>query len=109
MTEAHPPFPDRWPNEKVARVVELALKGATAGSIAKDLADGTTPATIRRMLKHWGITDRHTVPVPVELHSGHRQKLFAKARSMGLEGDELARRLIMIIINEQMYEAVIDE
>jgi hypothetical protein len=109
MTDAHPPFPDQWPNQKVARVVSLALKGATAGNIAKDLNDGTRPGTIRKMLKHWGIGERHTVPVPIELHSSYRQKLFAKAREMNTDGDELARRLITVIISDQMYGAVLDE
>lgn len=107
--KGHPPYPDQWPNRKVARIVELAVKGATAGAICADLADGTRPNEIRTMLRHWSITERYTAPVPVELHSKLRAKLFADGRARGVDGAALLTECARYLIKDTMYESIIDD
>lgn len=104
-----PLFADQWPNKKVARIVELAVSGATARSICDDLADGTLPNEVRVMLSHWGIKERHTVPVPVHLNSKLRAKLFDDARERGKDGHELLADCARHTIKDTLYEGIIDD
>lgn len=81
-----------------------------APTIAKILADGTTPGTIRGLWRSWGLpklVGRQAV-VPVVLTSSERKLLERRARRVGVSPEEWARRVLIGATQGDLYDAVTD-
>lgn len=101
----------QFSNEKAARIGYLTGRGLDSIKIALDLNDDTTPATVRRMWKHWGLvegTGRAVVEVPVPLEAAHRRKLERQANILGIEPSEFIRRIAICAVEDDLYQAVTD-
>lgn len=113
MKKGRPPFQPRWSNRKALRVGFLLGRGRQAPDIAIELADGTTAATIRMMrgwagLKEFGKARGATSAV-VQLTSAQARLLRKRAKQQGLTTEEWLRRVASAAIEDDMFEAIVDD
>lgn len=108
-----PPFEDRWPNDKVAQITVMIMRGMSCPAIAAELADGTTSNDINKMIVHWGIKPpggRRNLPVKVMLSARDRTLLHHHAQKRGIDMGELARRIIHTMnIHQSLYTNVLED
>ena len=112
MSRGHPPFEDKWPNWKVARVVDLARDNLSAPAIAAELGDGTDPATINAMLSEWGIQRLHgrkNLQIRISLPARDRTLLHAEAIKRETDMANLGRQIISGAVRFNLVAAVIGE
>lgn len=100
---------ERWTNAKAAYVGFLLGQRKMTTEISRNLADGTSPETIRTMQRRWklprlGTKSGHFIELtPVQL-----ARLEAQAKALGVSPDEWARRVLVCAIEDKMYQAVTD-
>ena len=88
----------------------LAGIGRSSVDIAADLADGTTPETIRAQWRRHGIAARtKATQVPIELGRHHLGRLSDLAKARGIAPEEWLRRLAVAAIKDDLFDAVVDE
>lgn len=112
MSRGHPPFEDKWPNWKVARVVDLARDNLSAPAIASELGDGTDPATIRRALDYWGIqrkTGRKDLQIKMSLSARDRTLLHSEALRRETDMGNMAKMIVSGTLRFDLVAGVIGE
>jgi len=105
------PFKPKWSNSKALRIGYLTGLGRTARAIAEELADGTTPESIRGQWRRHGIVDRRRdgVDIRVRLSSYELKALGQAAEARGLDPEEWVRRVASAAIRDDLFDAVVDE
>lgn len=103
-------FKERRTNAWAALVGFYLGQGRLAPQIASILHDGTTAETIRTMTAKWGLPrgKNRSMPVPVYLEAKLRLKLWHEANRKGCKPEELLRRIAVAIIEDDLFDAVID-
>lgn len=103
-------FVERWTNAKAAMIGYLHGKRLNAREIADHLNDGTSDATIRAALRR-----RYDLPanpssaaVIVDLNPVRKKTIEDRAKKLHCTPDEYARRIVVSVIDDDLYEAVID-
>ncbi|MHA6687717.1 hypothetical protein [Mesorhizobium sp. A556] len=104
---------DRWTSAKAAYIGYLTGRGYTSVDIAKIMNDGTSKETVRGQWRRWGLPraeidgTRCTI-VPVPLFTGTRKRLSKCAAKVGCAPDEFLRRIIVSVVEDDLYVAVTD-
>ena len=102
-------YPERWTNAKAALVAFRTGQGRTSTAIAAELADGTSPETIRHLWKIWGLPyngQDATIQVPI---SDQKRGLLAKrAADEGIEPEIWASNVLSFAIRDSMYKAIVE-
>lgn len=104
---------ERRTNAWAGRVGYFTGRGHSAEVVARFLNDGTSPETVRRMWKLWGLQDvghnRNNIYVPVKLTVYERKVLQRLAEARGIDLAEWLRRIgLSCGIPEDLYQAVTD-
>lgn len=104
----------RWSNAKCALVGYLTGRGYTSREIEKILNDGTSKDTVRGQWRRWGLplpeqNGQRVAVMPVALASGPRNKLSQRAKKVGIAPDEFLRRIIVCVLDDDLYQAVVDD
>lgn len=105
---------ERWTNAKSGFVGYLTGRGYTSGEIERILNDGTSMHTVRGMWRRWGLPltetgGRRSFVVPVSLGRSARSKLAKSAKKVGITPDEFLRRIIVSVVDDDLYKAVVDD
>ncbi len=107
-----PLYSDQWSNRKAALVAFRIGQGVPYPAIARELNDGTTTASLRRMAREWQIRPDKMrpgyAPVPVPLFGEHRTAILQEAKRRGRSLPELIGEVTAIIVRDDMFGAVID-
>lgn len=103
-----------WSNAKCALVGYLTGRGYTSGEIARILHDGTSKDTVRGQWRRWSlplpeVAGQRVSVLPVALGRGPRHKLTKRARQVGIAPDEFLRRIIVCVLDDDLYQAVVDD
>lgn len=99
-------FTEKRTNAWAALVGFYIGRGRLAPQIASILSDGTSPGTIRSLTCSWGLptSGRREAIVPVQLSAARRRKLQAEARRLRCSPEELARRLLLSILDDDRVD-----
>lgn len=101
-----------WPNGKAARVGYMLGQGCSTPAIAAALGDGTSADTIRRMRREWGIAGDRTkgrvISLAIELDSPRRAELNDQSQALGIAPSEFVRRVLLCVLDDDLYQAVTD-
>jgi hypothetical protein len=101
-----------WPSSKVARVAYLLGQGYNSPAIARRLDDDTQPELIRKMARHWGLSQQegrgNATTLTIHLGARVREKLERQAAELDISPSEFVRRIAVCAINDHMYRAVTD-
>lgn len=88
-------FIERWTAAKAAFIGYWAGRGYSYQAIAERLADGTSPATIRRMRRLWKLPARDgIVSINIDMTVRERAHLFSRAAQHNLPPEEFGRLLL---------------
>ncbi|MER9125424.1 hypothetical protein NKH81_20415 [Mesorhizobium sp. M0959] len=103
-----------WSNAKCAYIGYLTGRGYTSGEIERILRDGTSKDTIRGQWRRWGlplpeVKGQRCSIMPVALGFGPRTKLTKRAKQVGIAPDEFLRRIILSVLDDDLYQAVVDD
>ena len=103
-----------WSNAKCALVGYLTGRGYTSTEIEQILHDGTSSATVRGQWRRWGlplpeVNGHRCSIIPVPLTVGPRTKLAKQAKKLGITPDEFLRRIIVCVVDDDLYRAVVDD
>ncbi|MBZ9678242.1 hypothetical protein [Mesorhizobium sp. ES1-1] len=103
-----------WSNAKCALVGYLTGRGYTSREIERILNDGTSKDTVRGQWRRWGLplpeqNGQRVAVMPVALASGPRNKLSQRAKKVGIAPDEFLRRIIVCVLDDDLYQAVVDD
>lgn len=85
---------ERRTNAWAAMIGFLTGRGYSSVAIARAVADGTTPGTVRRMWVLWGLSRRRT-NIVIDLGGKERANLAKRADQHGLKIEEYCRRLLV--------------
>jgi hypothetical protein len=111
MTALPHQFQSRHSNRWAMRMGFMLGRGMASTDIAKALADGTHPATVRGLAKKAGLLPEvpRQVVVPIAMASWQRDALAAKAAELGVETGVLALRILeSAVVLDDLYGAVTD-
>jgi len=102
---------ERWSNAKVARIGFLLGQGYTTPAVAEMLDDGTSEGSIKRMRLHWelptaGAEQAFDVRIPFD--NQRRAKLCDQAAALGISPMEFMRRIMLCVVDDELYDAVND-
>lgn len=105
---------ERWTNAKAGFVGFLTGRGYTSTEIERIINDGTSKDTVRGLWRRWGLPltetgGRRCFVVPVPLKQVTRQQLTRRARQAGVTPDEFLRRIIISVVEDDLYKAVVDD
>lgn len=101
---------ERYTNAKAALIGFLHGLGQDSQQIAKQLDDGTMPETIRALIRAKYDLPRSPLTATIWAAIDHtrRHKIKARAEVLGITPEEFARRVLMCVIDDDLYTAVID-
>jgi hypothetical protein len=100
---------ERWTNAKAAHCGFNLGMARNSVEVAEILGDGTSPETLRRMIKLWQLpVDRANRGLLVRITSHKKRKLREKADSLGIEPEEFLRRIVECVVGDDLYDAVTD-
>lgn len=108
------PFESKWPIEKGAMIGFLTGLGLSSHEIEKELADGTTAATIRAQWRRARLPmelvggPKHR-RMPIALKTRERVRAEKQAAGQGLPVEEFLRRIIVIAARDDMYDAIVGD
>lgn len=102
---------ERWTNSKSALVGYYVAKGLGSPDVSARLADGTSPATLRGIVKKWrlpgGFSNRGC---RFPLLSSHKRRLLVdQAAEIGIESEEMLRRICECAIGDSLYAAIVGD
>ena len=106
------PLVERWTNAKAGYIGYLTGRGYSSSKIAKIVGDSTAPATVRGMWRRWGLprpASRLHKIVPVEIAGAYHGKLSERAQAVGITPNEFLRRVIICVVVDDLYAAVVDD
>lgn len=106
------PLVERWTNAKAGYIGYLTGRGYTSVKIAKIMADGVNSATVRGMWRRWGLprpTHRSDRILPIEMTGTRLSLLSQRAKAVGLTPNEFARRVLVCVVTDDLYHAVVDD
>jgi len=103
-----------WSNAKCAYVGYLTGRGYSSREIERILRDGTSKDTVRGQWRRWGLplpemNGQRVSVLPVALPFGPRTKLSQSAKQVGIAPDEFLRRIIVCVLDDDLYRAVVDD
>jgi len=102
------PFPPIWPNLKAIRVGYLAAMGYTSHGIADQLADGTSPETIRSQLRRAGIHRAKGALVPVHMSAFEIRLLNQRAAQEGMAPTDWLHHIAAAAARDDLFRAIVD-
>jgi len=103
-------FGKAWARRKVAIIAFYVGRGYSSGQIAKIIADGTKASTIRWQWRRWGLPIKPGVTyIPVPITVPLRTRLWALAAQRRVSPEEWLRRVVEVAVDEDMFEAIVDE
>jgi len=88
----------------------MSGQGFTSVAIARALADGTLPGTIRVQLQRAGLSKAQGTVMPLRLSTYELTRLDAFARDRGMDPPDWLREVIRAILTNpnDMYDAIVD-
>lgn len=104
---------EKWTNAKSGYVGYLTGRGHTSIEIARILADGTIPETIRGVWRRWGLPRTETnglrcVILQIPLRPTQRGRIATRARAVGITPEEWAWRVLICAASGDLYAAITD-
>lgn len=102
-------FVQQRTNAWAGNVGFLAGRGYFSREIADRMADGTHPATIRKSFQRWGLPIiRHKGGFFIPFSPKMKARIDALSKQYKTTPEEIARRIIVCVVDDEMYEAVND-
>jgi transposase len=99
---------ERWSNAKAAHVAFHVGQGKSSPEVSKILGDGTSPETLRSVVKKWrlpgGFSKRGCQIVNLTSHK--RQLLEKQAEREGISPEVFLLRICESVIADDLYKAV---
>jgi hypothetical protein len=99
------------PNSKAALVGFLVGQGHTAPAIARALDDGTTDNMVKHWKRKWKLSalmPGRTVEFGFDLSAAQKADLNEQAGALGISPSEFVRRILVCVLDDDLYPAVID-
>lgn len=101
---------ERWTNAKSAWIGFKLGQQMSSVAIEKEIADGTSAATIRRMIYLWKLpVQGMRRGIVVQLTKASKAKLEKLAARRGMTPEQYLDRLCHHAIRDDLYSAIVDE
>lgn len=101
---------ERYSNAKCGHIGFHVARGRSSVEVSEILADGTSSATLRHLVKLWrlpgGFEKRGYAFVQLSSHK--RRLLREQSEELGIEPEEFLRRIAECVIGDRLYSAVVD-
>lgn len=102
---------ERWSNAKCAHIAYHVAMGASSYELSAILADGTSPETLRSTVKKWRLPtgfEKRSYSL-VYLSSHKRRLLKEQAAKLGIDPEEMLKRICECAIGDELYSAIVDD
>jgi len=101
---------ERWTNAKAAWIAFQIGQQKSSREIEREIRDGTSAATIRRMIHLWKLpVTGMRRGIVVQLAQGRRARLEKLAAKRGITPEQYLDRICSHAIRDDLYDAIVDE